>query len=136
MARLWYYEHYVDGRLAYVGITNNTAARRDEHAKDKPYFARPVTIQTVPFEPGTTRVQARAYETAQIDRLRPPFNNAGNPDYRHQGRQRSEICNGPVDMINRLDTALLTLNRLGRKLSLVLAGALAGSILSAVLIYT
>lgn len=132
--RLFYYEHFVEGRRVYVGITNNASARRDEHAETKAYFVKPVTIEVYPFAPGTSRVQARAYERAQINRLRPPFNVAGNPDYKRQGQERAEICSGHVGALDRVDHMALWFTDLARRAVLVLGGVVLGVLVSALVV--
>ena len=67
------------GVVLYVGITGNPKQRQDTHAYTSPW--RELSVPSLEWLEFDTRQEAAAFEKAEIARLKPKFNKAGNPDF-------------------------------------------------------
>lgn len=67
-----------DGKLLYVGISNNWTQRLKQHYKDSPFFEQARHITLTHYK---TREAVEAAEKLAIETEGPVYNKAYNPDY-------------------------------------------------------
>ena len=103
--------------LLRVGITNDIGRRTRggyQRDLDADYFDHVAVITVRHHQPGTTRDEAKSFETGRIRHLRPPFNKRDNDRYREQAIERRRILDQPVAWIDVRDTAVERVRRWGR----------------------
>lgn len=91
------YRFYADnGRLLYVGITNNPGTRFDQHAADKPWWheVRGITLETYPDRDAVLAAERRAIAVEQ------PLHNVQH--------RRSPVRSGPPTQERRIKSTELT----------------------------
>lgn len=93
-----------DDQMLYVGVSNNPAARADQHSREKPWWSQVARCEVVWF---SSRPEALVAERAAIQTEMPTLNYVGTPRQseaqRRQGSMRQVAVRLPVSLITRLD---------------------------------
>lgn len=93
-----------DDRLVYVGVSNNPAARADQHSREKPWWTQVARCEVAWFP---SRPEALVAERAAIQTEMPTLNYVGTPRQseaqRRQESMRQVAVRLPVSLIARLD---------------------------------